>query len=100
MSTLILTLTLLAVCLLLVDREQNEDDDAALQKYHQDAVDGKFRTKKRGNGIVLDDSDSDPDDDEDARRIRQRMYKKRRVDDDQLEALSAYNLNYLEYLST
>ncbi|KAH8118471.1 MRC1-like domain-containing protein [Phellopilus nigrolimitatus] len=67
--------------------EQLDQDDAALQKYHQAAIEGKFRGKRRGGGIALDDSDSD-EEDEDARRLRLRMHKKRRIEGDTLEDLS------------
>ncbi|KAK0467989.1 MRC1-like domain-containing protein [Desarmillaria tabescens] len=61
-------------------QEQAEQDDLRLQKYHQDAVEGKYRTKKRRNGVDLDDSDSDDDDDAADERRRRRMNKKQRTD--------------------
>ncbi|KAK0231116.1 hypothetical protein IW262DRAFT_1454024 [Armillaria fumosa] len=61
-------------------QEQAEQDDLRLQKYHQDAVDGKYRSKKRRNGVDLDDSDSDSDDDAGDERRRRRMNKKQRTD--------------------
>ncbi|KAG7448941.1 uncharacterized protein BT62DRAFT_928949 [Guyanagaster necrorhizus] len=61
-------------------QEQAEQDDLRLQKYHQDAADGKYRSKKRRNGVDLDDSDSDSDDDVDDERRRRRMNKKQRTD--------------------
>ncbi|KAK0453298.1 MRC1-like domain-containing protein [Armillaria borealis] len=61
-------------------QEQTEQDDLRLQKYHQDAADGKYRSKKRRNGVDLDDSDSDSDDDADDERRRRRMNKKQRTD--------------------
>ncbi|KAK0206200.1 hypothetical protein DFS33DRAFT_1381326 [Desarmillaria ectypa] len=61
-------------------QEQAEQDDLRLQKYHQDAVDGKFRSKKRRNGVDLDDSDSDSDEDAADERRRRRMNKKQRTD--------------------
>ncbi|THH12400.1 hypothetical protein EW145_g66 [Phellinidium pouzarii] len=67
-------------------KEQTEQDDAALQKYHQAAIEGKYRGKRRGGGIAMDDSDSD-EEDEETRRLRQRMHKKRRIEGDSLEAL-------------
>jgi mediator of replication checkpoint protein 1 len=60
-------------------------DDAALEKLHQDAVDGKLRGKRRDRGIGFEDSDSDDDDDvASSRKIR---YKKRRVEGDTLDAI-------------
>lgn len=67
-------------------REQTEKDDAELLKLAQDAAEGKFRGKRRGGGLALDDSDSENDDDEDAQR-RRRMNKKRRIQGDKLEDL-------------
>ncbi|PBK72902.1 hypothetical protein ARMSODRAFT_953311 [Armillaria solidipes] len=61
-------------------QEQAEQDDLRLQKYHQDAADGKYRSKKRRNGVDLDDSDSDSDDDANDERRRRRMNKKQRTD--------------------
>ncbi|KAI5124746.1 hypothetical protein M0805_005380 [Coniferiporia weirii] len=69
-------------------KEQTEQDDAALQKYHQAAIEGKYRSKRRTGGVAMDDSDSDDDEDDEARRLRQRMHKKRRIEGDSLEALS------------
>lgn len=68
-------------------REQLEEEDAALQKYHQAAVEGKYRTKRRGGGLAMSDSDSDFEDDDEARRLRRRMNKRRRIEGDTLEAL-------------
>ena len=42
--------------------------------------------KRRDRGVGFED-DSDEDDDDDARRIRQRIYKKRKIEGDSLEAL-------------
>ncbi|KAK0191280.1 hypothetical protein F5146DRAFT_1197104 [Armillaria mellea] len=61
-------------------QEQAEQDDLRLQKYHQDAADGKYRSKKRRNGVDLDDSDSDSDDDAGDERRRRRINKKQRTD--------------------
>lgn len=81
-------------------REQLEQDDAVLQKYHEDAIEGKFRSKRRGRGIAMDDSDSDPDEDEDARQLRKRLYKKRKIEGDTLDSLSEQMLFFprLEFL--
>ncbi|KAG9317178.1 hypothetical protein JVU11DRAFT_1371 [Chiua virens] len=66
-------------------REHEEQDDERLQKLHQDAIEGKLRMKRRGLGVDLEDnSDEDEDDDH---RIRQRIYKKRKIEGDTLEAL-------------
>ncbi|KLO16360.1 hypothetical protein SCHPADRAFT_901592 [Schizopora paradoxa] len=68
-------------------QEQREHDDQELEKYHMNAIEGKFRGKRRGGRVGLNsDSESDDDDDE-ARRIRKRMNKKRRVAGDTLVAL-------------
>lgn len=69
-------------------KEQLEEEDAALQKYHQAAVEGKYRTKRRGGGLAMSDSDSDLEEDEETRRLRRRMNKKRRIEGDTLEALA------------
>ena len=74
-------------CNLLSHREQAEAEDEALQKYHQAAVEGKYRIKRQGGGLALEDSDSDEDEDDETRRARRRMYKKRRIEGDTLEAL-------------
>ncbi|KAH0839632.1 hypothetical protein J3R83DRAFT_548 [Lanmaoa asiatica] len=67
-------------------REHEEEDDQLLQKLHQDATEGKLRIKRRDRGVGFED-DSDEDDDDDARRIRQRIHKKRKIEGDSLEAL-------------
>ncbi|KAG2361993.1 hypothetical protein BDR07DRAFT_1407958 [Suillus spraguei] len=62
-------------------REHEDEDDKKLEKLHQDAVEGKFRMKRR-------DQDSDDDEeDENNRRIRRGMNKKRKIDGDTLEDL-------------
>jgi mediator of replication checkpoint protein 1 len=63
-----------------------EEDDANLEKYHRDAVEGKFRSKRRNRGIDFEDSDSELDDDE-AREQRRRMAKKRKIEGDTLPEL-------------
>lgn len=63
-----------------------EEDDERLQKLHQDAIEGKFRMKRRDRGIAIE-YDSEEDEDDNARRIRKRMYKKRKIEGDSLEAL-------------
>ncbi|EJD01307.1 uncharacterized protein FOMMEDRAFT_135544 [Fomitiporia mediterranea MF3/22] len=68
-------------------KDQLEEEDAALEKYHQAAIEGKYRGKRRGGGIAMDDSESDEDEDEEARRLRRRMHKKRRIQGDKLEDL-------------
>lgn len=60
------------------------EDDAKLQKYHEDAVQGKFRHKRRSGGLALDESDSESDEDS---KIRKKIHKKRRVEGDTLEDL-------------
>ena len=63
-----------------------------MQKYHQAAIEGKYRIKRRGGGFAMEDSDSDEDEDDEARRARRRMYKKRRIEGDTLEALGKKTL--------
>lgn len=63
-------------------------DDQALEKLHQDAIEGKLRHKRRAGGLNLDDDSDDEDgEDEQAKRIRRQMAKKRRIDGDNLEEL-------------
>ena len=71
-----------------LQREHTEEDDAALEKYHQAAIEGKYRGKRRGGGVAMDDSESDEDEDEEARMLRRRLHKKRRIAGDKLEDLS------------
>jgi hypothetical protein len=61
-----------------------ELDDQALEKYHQDAIEGKFRTKRGRRGVDLSDSDTDEETRAANRKIRP---KKRRVDGDTLDEL-------------
>ncbi|KAH7914378.1 MRC1-like domain-containing protein [Hygrophoropsis aurantiaca] len=68
-------------------REHEEEEDKKLEKLHQDAVEGKLRMKRRGRGIGFEDDSDDEDEDERNRRIRNRMYKKRKIAGDNLEAL-------------
>ncbi|KAL5487916.1 hypothetical protein ACEPAI_6024 [Sanghuangporus weigelae] len=68
-------------------KEHFEEDDTALEKYHQAAIEGKFRGKRRGGGVAMEDSESDEDEDEEARILRRRMHKKRRIVGDKLEDL-------------
>jgi mediator of replication checkpoint protein 1 len=68
-------------------REHLAEDDKALEKLHQDAIEGKFRIKRKHGDVGLsDDSDEDEDDDR-ARAIRLSMLKKQKMDDATLEAL-------------
>ncbi|KAG1715960.1 hypothetical protein ID866_1184 [Astraeus odoratus] len=67
-------------------REHEAEDDQKLENFHQEVVEGKHRKKRLGRGVNLDD-DSDEDDDDENRRIRQRMYKKRKIESDDLEVL-------------
>lgn len=62
-------------------------DDQALQKLHQDAIEGKMRHKRRAGGLNVDDDSSDEDEDEQAKRIRRKIAKKRKIDGDNLEEL-------------
>lgn len=67
-------------------REHEAEDDQRREKFHQEVVEGKYRKKRLGRGLNLDE-DSDDEDDEADRRIRQRVNKKRKIDGDNLEAL-------------
>lgn len=67
-------------------REHQAVDDAALEKLHQDAVDGKLRGKRRDRGIRFDDSSDTDTDDADVGRPHKQLAKKRRLDSDALEA--------------
>jgi mediator of replication checkpoint protein 1 len=74
------------VCAHTYGREHLEEDDRAVEKVVNDAVQGRLRTKKRNNGLGFEE-ESDSDDDEDrARRIRS---KKRKIEGDSLDALRA-----------
>ncbi|KAI6047042.1 MRC1-like domain-containing protein [Pisolithus marmoratus] len=67
-------------------REHEAEDDQKLEKFHQEVVEGKYRKKRLGRGVNMDE-DSDDEEDDGDRRIRQRMNKKRKIDGDDLEAL-------------
>ncbi|KAI6004135.1 hypothetical protein EDD15DRAFT_2156102 [Pisolithus albus] len=67
-------------------REHEAEDDQRLEKFHQEVVEGKYRKKRLGRGVNLDEDSEDEDDDE-GRRIRQRLPKKRKIEGDDLEAL-------------
>ncbi|KAJ8522990.1 hypothetical protein ONZ45_g497 [Pleurotus djamor] len=66
-------------------QEHQQEDDEKLQKYHQNAVDGKFRHKKR-NHLGFDSSDDEGSDEEDAAR-RRKMYKRARIERDHIKRL-------------
>ncbi|KAF8665746.1 hypothetical protein AX16_000194 [Volvariella volvacea WC 439] len=68
-------------------KEQEEQEDQEIEKLHQAAVHGELRRKRRNNGLGLDDSDDDSDEDERNRRIRSKMYKKQKIDRDNIKAL-------------
>ncbi|KAL6309572.1 MRC1-like domain-containing protein [Sparassis latifolia] len=70
-------------------REHQQEDDRALEKVHMDAIEGKYRTKRRDRGVGFDGSDSD--DDDEARRLRRNtISKKRKIDRDSLEELARH----------
>jgi mediator of replication checkpoint protein 1 len=50
---------------------QGRNSDQSLEKYHLDAVEGKFRSKRRNRGL---DSDEDDEDDD---RVQGQLRKKR-----------------------
>jgi mediator of replication checkpoint protein 1 len=68
-------------------REHEDEDDKKLEKLHQDAIDGKFRMKRRDRGIGFEEDSDDDEEDENIRRIRRGMNKKRKIDGDTLEDL-------------
>ncbi|KAG2071979.1 hypothetical protein BDR04DRAFT_1097661 [Suillus decipiens] len=68
-------------------REHEDEDDKKLEKLHQDAVEGKFRMKRRDRGIGFEEDSDDDEEDENNRRIRRGMNKKRKIDGDTLEDL-------------
>ena len=68
-------------------REHAQEDDAELEKLHKNAIAGKLRHKRRDRGLGFEDSDSDVDEEDEAKRIRRRMYKKRKIEGDSLDAL-------------
>ncbi|KAI0347403.1 hypothetical protein BDW22DRAFT_524268 [Trametopsis cervina] len=67
-------------------QEHRAIDDAAEEKIARDAAEGKLRIKRRNNLLDFDDDESD-DEDWEAKRARERMAKKRRIDGDTLEAI-------------
>lgn len=67
-------------------QEHREADDAMDEKIARDAAEGKLRIKRRNNLLDFEDDESD-EDDYDARRARERMAKKRRIEGDTLEAI-------------
>lgn len=77
--------------LILISREQQELEDQELEKLHQAAVRGEMRQKKRNHGVGMEDSDDDSDEDDRARKIRRDMYKKRKIDRDNIKELGLYS---------
>ena len=70
-------------------QEHRAQDDATDEKIARDAAEGKLRVKRRNNLLDFEDDESD-EDDYDARRARERMAKKRRIEGDTLEAIGAW----------
>ncbi|KAF7978296.1 hypothetical protein HWV62_887 [Athelia sp. TMB] len=68
-------------------KEHLAEDDAVNEKLHMDAIGGKLRIKKRG-GLGIDDDSEDDDENDDDKKRRRQMAKKRKIDGDNLEALS------------
>lgn len=68
-------------------REHVDEDDRSLEKLHRDAAEGKLRMKRRDRGVGFEDESDDGEDEELSRNIRRGMYKKRKIDGDDLEAL-------------
>jgi mediator of replication checkpoint protein 1 len=67
-------------------QEHRALDDAADEKRARDAAEGKMRIKRRNNLLDFDEDDSE-EEDWDAKRARERMAKKRRIDGDTLEQI-------------
>jgi len=65
-----------------------------VEKLHQDAVQGKLRTKRRDRGIGFDEDSDNDEEDEHNRRIRRGMNKKRKIDGDTLEDLGKWYSRY------
>ena len=72
-------------------REHQVDDDAEVEKLHQDAISGKLRGKRRDRGLGFEDSESDEDDISSSRKS---LLKRRRVDGDTLEVLGMWCLAF------
>ncbi|KAG6831871.1 hypothetical protein H0H92_006988 [Tricholoma furcatifolium] len=66
-------------------QEHEQKDDEELEKLHQAAVQGELRKKRRNRGLGMDDSDDDSEDDYHNRRIRQGMYKKQKIERDDIK---------------
>ena len=70
-------------------QEHREMDDAADEKIARDAAEGKMRIKRRNN--LLDDDDDESDDESwEAKRARERIAKKRRIEGDTLQQIGTY----------
>ena len=70
-------------------QEHRELDDAADEKIARDAAEGKMRIKRRNNLLDFDDDESDEESWE-AKRARERMAKKRRIEGDTLEQIGTH----------
>lgn len=70
-----------------------------MEKYHRDAVEGKFRSKRRNRGVDFEDSDSELDDEE-ARELRRRIAKKRKIDGDTLDVLGSSSIPFSNFAYT
>ena len=75
-------------------REHQEADDAKLQRYHQDAAEGKMRAKRRDRGLGFEDSDTEDEDGDDADR-RRRIAKKRKMEGGIEDSLDKLGMNSL-----
>ncbi|GJJ07572.1 hypothetical protein Clacol_001775 [Clathrus columnatus] len=62
-------------------KEFEAQDDAAVTKLHQDAIEGKLRAKRKNKGLEFDDSESEDED-----RRPKHFLKKRRIEGDTLDA--------------
>lgn len=72
---------------MLVCREQLEQDDQAVEKLHQNAIQGKLRMARRNRGVGFEDEDSDEEDDDAARARRRMQRQKRNVQGDSLDEI-------------
>lgn len=71
-------------------QEHRALDDAADEKIARDAAEGKMRVKRRNNLLDFDDDESDEESWE-AKRARERMAKKRRIEGDTLEQIGMHS---------
>ncbi|KAG6901551.1 hypothetical protein C0995_010661 [Termitomyces sp. Mi166 len=71
-------------------QEHEKEDDEALQKLHEAAVQGELRKKRKNGRLGLDDSDDESDEDDHNRRIRRQMHKKQRIERSNIKELGEH----------